>query len=300
MILSPAKINLSLKIKTKLKNGYHFLSSHVFFLNLYDKILIKESVKDCLRIIGPFGYLLNLENDNNLITKTLEFCRNSQLTNNKFSITLEKNIPVSSGLGGGSANSASIIRYFLNTRKINDVEKIIQFSKSLGADVPACIYSKPIFMEGIGERISFINLKENLDIGIVLINPYVQLSTKTVFNKWLPESRMASEKRIMFINSLQDFLDISNIGNDLEKPAIKIVPKISFILKLFKKSSSCLKFGMSGSGPTCYGIFSNRKTAIEFKNNILLSKEFKDLWVWAGGVLSNSKKRDLILPIKYN
>ena len=56
---------------------------------------------------------------------------------------------------------------------------------------------------------------------------------------------------------------------------------------------------MSGSGPTCYGIFANKKTAIEFKNNILLSEELKYLWVWAGGVLSNSK-RDLILPIKYN
>ena len=130
----------------------------------------------------------------------------------------------------------------------------------------------------------------------MLINPYVQLSTKTVFNKWLPGSKIASEKRIMFINSLQDFVDISNIGNDLEKPAIKIVPKISFILKLFKRSNSCLKFGMSGSGPTCYGIFENREKAFFFEKNIKSFISSESFWSWSGGVLLNSK-RDLILPI---
>ena len=69
--------------------------------------------------------LLSFQNDDNLITKTLGFCRNFKLTNNEFNVKLEKNIPVSAGLGGGSANSASIIRYFLNSKKIYDVEKII-------------------------------------------------------------------------------------------------------------------------------------------------------------------------------
>ena len=299
MILSPAKINLSLKIKTQLKNGYHSLSSHIIFLDLFDKIFIKKSLEDSLEIIGPFKNLLDFQNDDNLITKTLEFCRNFELTNSKFHIKLEKNIPVSAGLGGGSANSASIIRYFLDTKKFDNVKKIVQFSKSLGADIPACIYSKPIFMEGIGEKISFIDLKKNLNIGIVLINPYIQLSTKKVFNQWLPENEITSEKKILKVEVLQDFLKISDIGNDLKKPAVKMVPEIKLMLSSFKNSNDCLKFGMSGSGPTCYGIFANKKTAVEFKNNILLSEELKYLWVWAGGVLSSSK-RDLILPIKYN
>ena len=140
MILSPAKINLSLKVKTRLKSGYHLLSSHIIFLDLFDKIYIKKSSKDTIKIIGPFDNLLNSKKGDNLITKTLEFCRNVELTNSKFNITLEKNIPVSAGLGGGSSNSASIIRYFLNSKKICDVEKIINDSKSLGADVPSCIH----------------------------------------------------------------------------------------------------------------------------------------------------------------
>ena len=299
MILSPAKINLSLKIKKQLKNGYHLLSSHVVFLDLFDKIFIQKSSKDSLKVVGPFGNLLNFKNDNNIITKTINFCRNNELSNNKFNLTLEKNIPVSAGLGGGSANSASIIRYFLNTKKSDEVEKIIQFSKSLGADVPACIYSEPIFMEGVGEKISFIDVKKNLDIGIVLINPYIELSTKRVFNQWLPENKKIPEKKILKVDVLQDILKISDIGNDLEKTAIKIVPEIELILSSFTNSNNCLKSGMSGSGPTCYGIFANKKNALEFKDNVLLSKKLKNFWVWAGGVLSKAK-RDLILPTKYN
>ncbi len=195
MILSPAKINLSLKVKTQLKNGYHILSSHIIFLDLFDKIFLKSSSKDTLKIKGPFKNLLLFQNDNNLITKTLDFCRKNDLTSSKFNVTLEKNIPVSAGLGGGSANSASVIRYFLNTKKIDGVEKAIQASKSLGADVPSCIYSRPIFMEGVGEKISFIDLNRDLDIGIVLINPYKELSTKSVFAQWLPENKINSEKK---------------------------------------------------------------------------------------------------------
>ena len=299
MILCPAKINLSLKIKSQLKNGYHILSSHIVFLDLFDKIFIKKSSNDALKIIGPFESFLNFQNSNNLITKTIDFCKKNELTNNKFDITLEKNIPVSAGLGGGSSNSASIIRYFLNNKKIDDVNKIIQFSKSLGADVPACIYSEPIFMEGVGEKISFIDVKKNLDIGIVLINPYIELSTKRVFNQWLPENKKIPEKKILKVDVLQDILKISDIGNDLEKTAIKIVPEIELILSSFTNSNNCLKSGMSGSGPTCYGIFANKKNALEFKDNVLLSKKLKNFWVWAGGVLSKAK-RDLILPTKYN
>ena len=209
MILSPAKVNLSLKVKTRLRNGYHTLSSHIVFINLFDKIFIKRSSKDGLNIIGPFENLLSFKDNDNLISKTLEFCRKIRLTNKKFNVTLEKNIPVSAGLGGGSSNSASIIRYFLNAKKIKDVEKIIQASKSLGADVPSCIYARPIFMEGIGEKISFVDINKNLNIGIVLINPYIGLPTGKVFSQWLPENKIRSEKKFLIVNDLQDFLKIN-------------------------------------------------------------------------------------------
>ena len=297
MILSPAKINLSLRIKSQLKNGYHSLSSHIIFLDLFDKIFIEKSSEDSLKIIGPFGNLLSFQHDDNLITQTLEFCRINKLTNNRFNVTLEKNIPVSAGLGGGSANSASIIRYFLNEKKIDDGKNIIKLSKSLGADVPACVYSEPIFVEGIGEKINFIDINKSLDIGIVLMNPKKELSTKNVFSQWLPENQKSTREKSLKIDSLQDLIQILSIGNDLEKTAIKIIPEIKLMLNFFEIDNDCLEFGMSGSGPTCYGIFNDRKIATKFKNNVILSKSLKNFWVWAGGLLSNSK-RGLILPLK--
>ena len=297
MILSPAKINLSLRIKSQLKNGYHSLSSHIVFLDLFDKIFIEKSSEDSLKIIGPFGNLLSFQNDDNLITQTLEFCRINKLTNNRFNVTLEKNIPVSAGLGGGSANSASIIRYFLNKKKIDDGKNIIKLSKSLGADVPACVYSEPIFVEGIGEKINFIDINKSLDIGIVLMNPKKELSTKNVFSQWLPENQKSASEKSLKIDSLQDLIQILSIGNDLEKTAIKIIPEIKLMLNFFEIDDDCLEFGMSGSGPTCYGIFNDRKIAAKFKKNVILSKNLKNFWVWAGGILSNSK-RGLILPLK--
>ena len=120
MILSPAKINLSLKVKKKLKNGYHKLSSHLIFLDLYDKISIENSNHNTLKLTGPYKNLLEQNNGDTLVSKSIDFCRKINLTNKNYNITLEKNIPISAGLGGGSSNSASIIRFFLRGKKISD------------------------------------------------------------------------------------------------------------------------------------------------------------------------------------
>ena len=84
-------------------------------------------------------------------------------------------------------------------------------------------------------------------------------------------------------------------GNDLESPAIKIVPEILNVLNIFKKNNTCLSFGMSGSGATCYGIFNSREIANDFKKIIVQENDFKDYWIWSGGLLK--KKRSLILPL---
>ena len=81
-------------------------------------------------------------------------------------------------------------------------------------------------------------------------------------------------------------------GNDLEKPAIEIVPDILNVLNIFKKNNNCLSFGMSGSGATCYGIFQTKREASDFKKTIFMANKTKNYWIWSGGLL---KKRDLIL-----
>ena len=298
MILSPAKLNLSLNVNGLLKNGYHSISSYVFFLDLFDKINIKKSSLNNVLINGVFKDDLICNGGDTIIRKSISFCQNHCYINDNFQIKLEKNIPVSGGLGGGSANSASVIRYFLSkqrSRKKNVADKVIKLSESLGSDVPACLYSKPALMEGKGEKITFIEFNDQLDIGVVLINPRIQLSTKKVFNNFILKEQTRKRKPILNIKTISDIKKILKQGNDLEKPAIEIVPDILNILNIFKKNNNCLSFGMSGSGATCYGIFNSRKDANEFERIIIREYGHKGYWIWSGGLLN--KKRNLILPL---
>ena len=295
MILSPAKINLTLQIKERLKNGYHVISSHMIFLDLFDRIFIENETSDFLKIVGPFKKKMNPSDRNNLILKTLKFCRKNKLTNDSFKITLEKNIPISAGLGGGSSNSASIIRYFLKHNKNEKVNKIVNLSKKLGADIPACLYSQPLLAKGIGEKISLINFNKNLDIGVVLINPNIQLSTKDVFTNFKFKENL-QESFITQVDNFDDFGEFSIIGNDLKNTATRIVPEIEKILKIFENSNNCISYGMSGSGPTCFGIFKSKSSAFDFNDKFKNLFEINNFWFWSGGILGKSK-RELILPL---
>ncbi len=196
-------------------------------------------------------------------------------------------------MGGGSANSASVIRYFLSETKSGNIitNETIQFSASLGSDVPACLYSKPLLMEGRGEKITLIEFNDKLDIGVVLINPKIQLSTQKVFNNFILKKPIR-RKPILDVKTIGDIYLISKLGNDLVKSAIEIVPDVLNILNLFKENNTCLSYGMSGSGATCYGIFRSKKEASDFKKSIVKTKGTKNYWLWSGGLL---KKRNLIL-----
>ena len=294
MILSPAKLNISLNVNSLLDNGYHSISSYVFFLDLFDKLYIEKSSFNSVIISGLFKDDLIKNGGDTIINKSISFCKNHYKINQNLIIRLEKNIPVSAGLGGGSANSASVIRYFLSKTKSGNIitNETIQFSASLGSDVPACLYSKPLLMEGRGEKITLIEFNDKLDIGIVLINPKIQLSTKKVFNNFNLKKPIRRKKTVLNVKTISDLFSILKFGNDLVESAIEIVPEILNILNLFKENNTCLSYGMSGSGATCYGIFRSKKEASDFKKSIVKTKEAKNYWIWSGGLL---KKRNLIL-----
>ena len=294
MILSPAKLNISLNVNSLLDNGYHSISSYVFFLDLFDKLYIEKSSFNRVIVSGLFKDDLINNGGDTIIDKSISFCKNHYKIDQNLIIKLEKNIPVSAGLGGGSANSASIIRYFLSETKSGNIitNETVQFAASIGSDVPACLHSKPLLMEGRGEKITLIEFNDKLDIGVVLINPKIQLSTKKVFNNFILKKPIRRKKPILNVKTISDLCSILKLGNDLVKSAIEIVPEVLKILNLFEENNTCLSYGMSGSGATCYGIFRSKKEASEFKKSIVKVKETKNYWVWSGGLL---KKRNLIL-----
>ena len=149
---SYAKVNLFLHILKKGKK-FHNLESLAFFVNLYDEIKLIEDKKFSLTINGRFKALL--KNKKNIIKKTIfEYSKLIKIKPN-FKVILNKNIPLSAGLGGGSSNAAAVIKGINLIKKKNiQKEKVYKFAMSIGSDVPICLENKNVFFSGYGEKIS--------------------------------------------------------------------------------------------------------------------------------------------------
>lgn len=262
-----AKINLFFHITGKREDGYHLIDSlTVFAESIFDLIDINESdasetiVKD-----GEFASHLKKE-ENNLIDKAIEAFSSTK----KYSCYLTKNIPIAAGLGGGSSDAATVARYIDPSI---DTENLLK----IGADLPICYYNQPAYFEGIGEIISPI---ENFPIiHLVLVNPKKALLTKEVFklNK-IHNTPHLYNKPTNFFNSAEKLVEfLNNLGNDLTDSATSIMPEIKLILDILQSQNGCKLSRMSGSGPTCFGIFYNEQEAIKARDNLI--KIHPQYWV---------------------
>ena len=177
--VSPIKLNLFLEVINKSKDGYHNLESLMTFCKFGDQIKIKKSTKFKFSIDGPFSK--NLSTKSNIILNTIVLLE--KYLNLKFNveIILTKNLPISSGMGGGSSNAATIIHCLKNLYNFKIRKKELDFLLfTLGADVPFCYYRKSAIVRGKGEKISFIK-KKLFELPVVLINPLIEISTKQIF-----------------------------------------------------------------------------------------------------------------------
>ena len=201
-LIAPAKLNLNLRIKDKLKNGYHSLESDVCFLDLYDKINIEISNLNNIEISDKSTFSLK---DESILLKTLN-CFNTEFKNKKkFKITLNKNIPIGAGLGGGSSDSATLLlglRYFYNRNPYNSkkitLTKLKEIGLKIGSDVPACIVGKSLKLSGIGEKLKKIYVPKNYKF--LLIYPNRALSTKLVFDNF--DFRTENNLNPMYFNKI--------------------------------------------------------------------------------------------------
>ncbi|MDC0456603.1 4-(cytidine 5'-diphospho)-2-C-methyl-D-erythritol kinase [Alphaproteobacteria bacterium] len=280
-IVAPAKLNLNLFVTGKNKEGYHLLKSDVCFLELTDKIYIKRHDNDFFHQKTTKSSLTIDPNDN-LILKAIKEFRLFTKWNEKFKIYLDKKIPIGAGLGGGSADAAStllLLRKLYNnnykTKKIK-LPSLIKIGIKLGSDVPACLKSKDLRLEGYGDKITKTKILN--DYYFLLINPNINLSTKDVFKKF-SDSKFKETK----IQS-SSFGNV-NIHNSLLSSAIHLAPQIYDLLLYLKKSKSIIAYGMTGSGSTCFGIFKNINEIYIFLESF--NKHFNsNYFIWYG------KKRD--------
>jgi 4-diphosphocytidyl-2-C-methyl-D-erythritol kinase len=254
----PAKINLFLNIVNKRSDGFHELQSLIAKIDLFDELLVEKSTKFSLEINGEFAKFIDIKD--NLFTKIFEYFIKNFDINSNLKITLQKNIPVGAGLGGGSSNGAYFIKilneiFDLKLSK-NTMQKI---SLNFGSDIAFFFESELCLMSGRGEFLTpiseFKNDSERLKI--LLINPKIHLSTKEIFQDFTQKNRQFSPKfaeSFFLENSFQEILQKFN--NDLEESAISRAPSIAEILENLQKFSPiCAK--MSGSGSSCFAIFDN-------------------------------------------
>jgi len=275
-IKSFCKINLSLRVVRKLRNGYHNIKSLVTFCDLHDEISISrvKSSKDQVSFSGKFKK--GIDKKSNTITKVLYLLRKKKFFNKQaFKINIHKNIPHGSGLGGGSSNAADLLKFFNSKMHLklsrNEMRKI---ANQIGFDVPISLEKKNTFLTG--KKNEIIRLFQKFGLNILIVYPNVICSTKKIYknNKKFTFLKLRSNFYISNRNQLINFLKKEN--NDLEKTVIKFYPKVRKIIDLIKDQNGCYLSRITGTGSACFGIFSNMKTAILTKK--LIKLKFPNYW----------------------
>ena len=253
--ISPAKLNLYLEVNNKRKDGFHNLESLMTFCEVGDVIRIERSKALELKIIGPFGKFL--DHNENIILKVVKGLE--QLYERKFKVcvTLEKNLPISSGMGGGSSNAATVVRAIHNIFGINESRDLDNFLISIGADVPFCYYGRTALIRGIGEKIEFVN-HELCDYYVLLINPIKEVSTQKIFEKLKIVKTKKAKKEIKSTKLNLEFLKEKE--NHLQAVAIQELFEIKTILEFLKFETDSLYSRMTGSGATCFSIFASKES----------------------------------------
>lgn len=270
-----AKVNLTLHVTGQRADGYHLLDSLVVFAGVGDRILV-EAAKDLqLKIDGPMADGLS-SGPENLVLRAAAL-----LGGGGAAITLTKNLPVSSGIGGGSADAAASLRALSSLWQLPlpHPEKVL----SLGADVPVCLASKACRMSGVGEVLQPAPALP--PFWLVLANPGFAVSTPAVFTALENHAQTAMPKALPDFTDLHDLAKfLARMRNDLEPAAIKAAPAIANVLAALTSMSGCLLARMSGSGATCFGIFADQTLAAAAARTISDAKP--DWWVAAAPVLA--------------
>tara|TARA_Y100000589_G_scaffold330067_1_gene378585 strand:- start:1134 stop:2000 length:867 start_codon:yes stop_codon:yes gene_type:complete len=254
---APAKVNLSLNITGRRADGYHDLISFAAFTSYADQLTISDDRPTGLSISGPFAAELQKNPQENLINKTRSAVLVAGFQPQPHHIHLEKHIPVSSGLGGGSSNVAAYLRCLADMMKLSPPEKrrLFCLAGDIGTDVPVCLRPGYQIMQGDGTDVRPVKITEGV-LYCALANPGNQVSTARIFSS-LHQKNYSSDLRPFPEQETLQLKDVLALGNDLCEPAIQLCPQIAKLLHQMENSSVAerlLGVGMSGSGASCFAL----------------------------------------------
>jgi 4-diphosphocytidyl-2-C-methyl-D-erythritol kinase len=247
---APAKINLALHVTGQRGDGYHLLDTLVGFADIGDRLTFRPAQSLTLSISGPECGTLQPTPDNLILQAAKRLQEFTGRTDCGAAIYLEKNLPVASGIGGGSADAAATLTGLCQLWQLSvptpDLKKL---ALSLGSDVPMCLNGKSARVRGIGEHIEETPID---GFAMVLINPRIEVSTQVVFNRLCEKSNPPLPAKSRADSSISY---LCNLRNDLQAPAIDVEPSIQKCLTAMNACEGCNLTRMSGSGATCFGLF---------------------------------------------
>ncbi len=284
-IFAPAKINLYLHVTGRLDNGYHTLDSLVAFADVGDRVDITPAPEFSFAPEGPFARAFHAKerdpspNSSNLLVQAVWALAHAAQKVPNVRITLTKNLPLASGMGGGSADAAAALWGLMEWWKIpRSAPYLPGLMARLGADVPACLTCAPARLRGIGDILD--RTPPIPEMPLVLVNPGKPCPTAGAFARFagpfrepaaLPDSIGKPEGLVAFLRGQE---------NDLCRPAMESVPEIADVLDTLESQKDCALARMTGSGATCFGLFSDEKAARKAAQTI--AEAHPGWWVRSG------------------
>jgi 4-diphosphocytidyl-2-C-methyl-D-erythritol kinase len=247
-----AKINLSLRILGRRADGYHELDSVVAFADVADVVTLTLGVPPTVSVYGPFGDAIEGEN---LATRALELVAAAAPGLTAGAISIEKNLPVAAGVGGGSADAAAVLRLLrlANPARAASIDWM-GLAAQLGSDVPVCLESRACRMTGRGEQLT--PLHGFAPLAAVLVNPQAPVpadKTRQVFKR-LAAAALPAERPASASTSRWTTADALSGVNDLQAPATAVVPSIATVLHALESDTLPHAVRLSGAGPTCFAL----------------------------------------------
>ncbi|NOX74115.1 MAG: 4-(cytidine 5'-diphospho)-2-C-methyl-D-erythritol kinase [Alphaproteobacteria bacterium] len=249
--LAPAKINLALHVTGQRADGLHLLDSLVCFADFGDEITVAAAESLSLKVAGPMAAHVPVGPDN-LILQAAGLFGSGQGAR----LRLQKNLPVASGIGGGSSDAAAALNLLgaLWGEALPEQAKLLE----LGADIPVCMAGETVRMQGVGEALTPVTMPV---LDAVLVNPGVGVSTQKVFQQ-LESKENNSMQRLPGSKKFTDWvIYLATQRNDLQAAAISLLPAIAQVIEALDCADDCQLARMSGSGATCFGLFPSGEAA---------------------------------------
>lgn len=278
---APAKVNLTLEVRGKRADGYHEIESLVAFANIGDLVSLDTAKPFGVTTSGPFASAIS---GTNLVDTALAMLRDLDPGLLLGEVNLEKYLPIASGLGGGSADAAAVLRA---VRRANPGRAELldwnRLAQRLGADVPVCLTSRLCWMTGLGETVKPLETSEPVSLYAVIVNPNAAVpgdKTARVFKALMAPQLSQGFKPTepAKVGGMVDVWNVVSSGlNALEFPARTVVPEVDGVLEELEKARGRRLARMSGGGPSCFALFDTMETAAAAAND--LREAHPDWWI---------------------